>query len=217
MTKKRDLATARSIPKSSAIWLLVIIFLPIAVISSRCAGKTETPGEDTKSGMVLRLGPTMVSDEMNLFSSAFKGNEIIPIKYARQTIAGGSNISISLNWEEVPEETKSFALVMIDVSARNWAHWMVINISAETRSIEEGASGSRMPAGSKELFNTFGTPGYGGPQPPKGTGVHQYVTTLYALSVDKLSLPESTSYSDFLKAIEGKILAKASLSGGFSR
>lgn len=215
--RKRGLIRVNSLYRARTIRLLIIAFLAIAVFSSGCSGKIETPREDIIPGVMLRPGLATVGDEMKLHSNAFKDHGTMPVKYARQTIAGGRNISVPLSWEEVPEGTESFALVMVDISARNWVHWIVINIPAETRSIEEGASGLRMPVGSRELLNTFGTPNYGGPQPPQGTGIHSYVTTLYALSVEELPLPESTSYSGFIKAIEGKILAKASLSGGFSQ
>ena len=68
-----------------------------------------------------------------------------------------------------------------------------------------------------ELENSFGFNGYGGPQPPKGTGEHPYVCTLYALSVEKMDLEPETSLSEFKKALEGKILAEASLTGMYHR
>ncbi|HSV95429.1 MAG TPA: hypothetical protein VLM75_00695 [Spirochaetota bacterium] len=40
--------------------------------------------------------------------------------------------------------------------------------------IPEGASPSRMPAGCLGLVNAFGFRGYGGPQPPGGSGMHRY-------------------------------------------
>lgn len=74
-----------------------------------------------------------------------------------------------------------------------------------------------MPPGSVELKNSFGDIGYGGPQPPKGTGDHPYVFTLYALSVEKLDLGANTSLSAFKKALKGKILESATLTGKYGR
>jgi phosphatidylethanolamine-binding protein (PEBP) family uncharacterized protein len=74
-----------------------------------------------------------------------------------------------------------------------------------------------MPSGSVELKNSFGDIGYGGPQPPKGTGDHPYVFTLYALSVEKLDLGLNTSLPAFKKALEGKILDSAMLTGKYGR
>ena len=110
---------------------------------------------------------------MELSSAAFKDGEKIPIQYVMPG-AGGKNISVPLSWKNVPSGTKSFALSAIDPHpvAQNWVHWLVINIPATATSLEEGASKKKMPPGSIELKSSFGDVGYGGPQPPKGTGDH---------------------------------------------
>ena len=155
---------------------------------------------------------------MELSSAAFKNGEKIPIPYLMPG-AGGKNISVPLAWKHAPSGTKSFALSMVDPHpvAQNWLHWLVINIPAEAASLEEGASKTKMPRGSIELKNSFGEAGYGGPQPPKGTGDHPYVFMLYALKVEKLDLGSSPSLSAFLKALEGKILGSASITGKYGR
>jgi phosphatidylethanolamine-binding protein (PEBP) family uncharacterized protein len=60
--------------------------------------------------------------------------------------------------------------------------------------------------------------GWGGPQPPSGTGVHKYIFTVYALNVPSVTvgkrfLPEK----ELLQMIQGKIAGKASFSGTFER
>ncbi|HSB04859.1 MAG TPA: YbhB/YbcL family Raf kinase inhibitor-like protein [Thermodesulfobacteriota bacterium] len=155
---------------------------------------------------------------MEISSSAFKNGEKIPIQYVMPG-AGGRNISIPLMWKNVPAGTKSFALSMVDPHpvAQNWVHWLVINIPPNVTTIEEQASKKKMPSGSTELKNSFGDIGYGGPQPPKGTGDHPYVVTLYALNVEKLDLGANVSLSAFKKAIEGKIIGTASMTGMYGR
>ena len=155
---------------------------------------------------------------MEISSSVFKDGEKIPMQYVMSG-AGGKNISAPLSWKNVPPGTKSFALLVVDPHpvAQNWVHWLVINIPATVFSIEEGASRKKMPPGSVELKNSFGGIGYGGPQPPKGTGDHPYVFTLYALSVEKLDLGANTSLSQFKKALEGKILGSATVTGKYGR
>ena len=101
--------------------------------------------------------------------------------------------------------------------AQNWVHGLVINIPSNVISLEERASGKKMPLGSLELKNSFGDTGYGGPQPPKGTGDHPYVVTIYALNVEKLDLGVNTSLSVFRKAIEGKVIGSASITGKYGR
>jgi len=155
---------------------------------------------------------------MEITSSAFKDQGKIPIQYVMPG-AGGKNISIPLAWKNVPTGTKSFALSIVDPHpvAQNWVHWLVINIPKEGTSIEEGASRKKMPSGSLELKNSFGDIGYGGPQPPKGTGDHPYVVTLYALKVEKLELGMNTSLSAFKKATEGKVIESTTITGMYGR
>ena len=157
-------------------------------------------------------------DSMEISSSAFKDGEKIPIAYVMRG-AGGKNLSIPLSWENAPPGVKSFALSVVDPHpiAQNWVHWLVINIPAQSISLEEGASGKKMPAGAVELKNSFGDLGYGGPQPPPGSGKHPYVITLYALSVEKLDLGAGTSLSAFKKALEGKVIQSASITGMYER
>ena len=155
---------------------------------------------------------------MKLWSPAFKDGGRIPLKYVMPG-AGGQNLSPPLMWEGAPKGTKSFALTCVDPHpvAKNWVHWMVINIPKDVHALPEGASGKAMPPGAKELKNSFGFVGYGGPQPPPGTGEHPYVFTLYALDIAHLELGEDTSLSTFKKAIEGHVLAKGQVTGYFGR
>ena len=156
---------------------------------------------------------------MHISSSAFQDNKPIPTKYAHQGVSGGKNISIPLSWGGVPPETKSLALSIVDPHpiANNWVHWFIINIPKIVTSLAEGATGKTMPAGCKELYNTYGELGYGGPQPPKGSGPHPYEIIIYALNVEKLDLSANTSLSAFQKALEGKIIASAKITGIYER
>jgi Raf kinase inhibitor-like YbhB/YbcL family protein len=155
---------------------------------------------------------------MKFTSSAFPDGGKIPQKYVMPG-AGGKNVSLPLSWSGAPAGTKSFALSVVDPHpvARNWVHWLVINLPAAAASLEEGASGKKMPPGAVELKSSFGDLGYGGPQPPRGTGDHPYVVTLYALNVAKLDLPVNTSLAAFQKALEGKVVAQAVITGYYGR
>jgi hypothetical protein len=170
--------------------------------------------------LILILNPKGIlgGAAMEISSSAFKNGEKIPIQYVMPG-AGGKNISIPLTWKTSPQGTKSFALSIVDPHpvAQNWVHWLVINVPAQVSSIEEGASQKKMPKGSVELQNSWRNVGYGGPEPPKGTGDHPYVVTLYALNVEKLDLGANTSLSAFKKAIEGKVIGSASMTGKYGR
>jgi phosphatidylethanolamine-binding protein (PEBP) family uncharacterized protein len=74
-----------------------------------------------------------------------------------------------------------------------------------------------LPVGSRELKNSFNELGYGGPAPPRGSGAHPYVATLYALNIEKLDLAATTPLSKFQRVIEGKVIAEATLTGMYER
>lgn len=174
------------------------------------------------------------SKKFTLTSSAFKNNGSIPVKYANTGIKGGKNISIPLSWSNAPKGTKSFAIIVYDLNkvASNWVHWAVINIPSNVSKISESASCSNsttivrdgisliiknasMPKNSLELNNTFGFKGYGGPEPPSGTGVHKYRIVIYALNTSKVSLNQNVTYTSFSKAMKGKTLSSAELIGTY--
>lgn len=140
----------------------------------------------------------------------------------------GGNVSPALAWDNPPPGTKSFALMVHDPDAPTggagiW-HWVVINIPADARAIEQGAGtadGARLPPGSREVNNDYlgmtGHPGYGGPCPPKGARAHTYNFTLYALGVDKIDLPPNATGSQAGFFINRFAIGKATLSGPYGR
>jgi Raf kinase inhibitor-like YbhB/YbcL family protein len=170
--------------------------------------------------LILSEEFTMNNGKFILKSHAFENGKTIPSKYATTTVTGGKNISIPLSWDNPPAATKSFALTIIDLHpiANNWVHWIAINIPSDIAFIEEEISNTlKMPPATIELNNSYGGLGYGGPQPPKGSGPHRYEITLYALNTTKLELDKHTSLPTFKKAIEGKVIATAKTVGVFER
>lgn len=146
---------------------------------------------------------------MKIVSSAFRHNGLIPAKYT----CDGENISPPLSWAEVPAGAKSFVLIHDDpdavpVAGHVWDHWILINISPETRSIAENSKAG------VEMRNSFQKTSYGGPCPPNGE--HRYFFKLYALN-KTLDLPGKSTKADIEKAMEKYILAKAELIGGYDR
>ena len=121
----------------------------------------------------------------------------------------GRNISPQLSWENVPENTKSFALDVTDPDALGgWIHWRVYNISKEIKEIEQDS----LPLEAKEVENDFGKKPYGGPCPPSGT--HRYIFTIYALDVEHL---EGVNTHNFLDKVEAHTLDKAAITGLYKR
>ncbi|MBM2840160.1 MAG: YbhB YbcL family protein [Bacteroidetes bacterium] len=144
----------------------------------------------------------------------------IPLKHVHRSVVGGKNISPGFTWTDPPTSTKSFALSILDPHpvAKNWVHWLVINIPFRERRLVEGASRTNsLPPGAKELMNSFNELGYGGPAPPPGSGEHPYVATLYALNVESLGLGVDIGLRQFEKAIEGKVIEEKTLTGYYER
>lgn len=156
--------------------------------------------------------------KMVIKSNSYPDEGMMPKKYVMKTI-GGQNISPEFSWENAPENTKSFALIMVDPHpiARNWLHWAIINIPKDFSKLEEGFSLSNKCASCRELINSFGFKGYGGPQPPRGTGKHPYVTTIYALDSEKINIRDNPTYEELINAITPHILDKASYTGYFEQ
>jgi Raf kinase inhibitor-like YbhB/YbcL family protein len=110
-----------------------------------------------------------------------------------------------------PEQTRSFVITCIDINAENFVHWVVYDIPVNNIDIPEGASGNFLNP-IKEGQNDFEETGYGGPAPPANER-HQYRFTVYALSVATLGLPDGASYDQVISAMQGKVLARAELTG----
>jgi Raf kinase inhibitor-like YbhB/YbcL family protein len=159
-------------------------------------------------------------DDFTLASKTFEAGGVLPPAMATVKVSGGENMSPELSWKNIPSGSASLALFCADTNpiASNWVHWAVLDIPVSVSSLPRGVSGKKMPPGARELDNSFGFKGYGGPQPPPGTGVHRYVFTLYALSAPETPFTgRFMSEAEFQRAAAGKILGKASLTGTFSR
>ena len=134
----------------------------------------------------------------------------------------GGNVSPALNWSNAPKDAKSFALFVHDPDAETggagfW-HWAVVNIPANVTSLPRGDGEMGKPqtkSGLKQINTDFGTPGWGGPCPPKGDKPHHYVFTVYALKADKVDVPptETASFAGFMANMN--MLDKASLTATY--
>lgn len=151
---------------------------------------------------------------------SYGDNTSIPPKFAHGGVKGGKNLSPGFSWEDPPLHAKSFAFSIIDPHpvAKNWIHWIVIDIPFRQREIPEGASRSeRLPQGARELKNSYRETGYGGPEPPRGSGVHPYVATLYALNVPTLGVKADATLGEFLRSLDGKVIQEATMTGLFEQ
>ena len=129
----------------------------------------------------------------------------------------GKNESPQLSWKNAPEGTRSFAITMYDPDAptgSGWWHWVVFDIPTSTTELVANAGDIKLdltPDGTIQSITNYGSQGYGGPCPPKGHGLHQYIITVYALKTDTLGLDKNTNPAIVGYYLWNNTLAKASL------
>jgi Raf kinase inhibitor-like YbhB/YbcL family protein len=152
-------------------------------------------------------------NQMEITSSAFDEGAMIPKKYTCDDI----DISPPLKWSNVPEGTKTFAIICDDPDAPmgTWVHWVLFNLPANIDGLPENVPTLEvLPNGAKQGRNDFGKIGYGGPCPPGGT--HRYYFKVYALS-EELDLESGIPKPELLKAMEDFILSEGQLMGTYER
>ncbi|KAA8995737.1 YbhB/YbcL family Raf kinase inhibitor-like protein [Affinibrenneria salicis] len=121
----------------------------------------------------------------------------------------------------------------------NFTHWVLIDIPADARAIAAGshsaqitargkpaqAPGKGMRHGINDYTSWFSGDeqmngdyyGYDGPCPPWNDELaHRYIFTLYALDTARLNVEGKIYRDDVLAAIDGHVLAQASLIGSYS-
>ena len=142
---------------------------------------------------------------MNIASSAFQHNQMIPKKYTCQ----GEDINPPLDITGVPSGAKSLVLIVDDPDApmKTWVHWVVFDIPV-TQTIAENS----IPG--KQGYNDFGRNDWGGPCPPSGT--HRYFFKIYALD-STLNLKEGSKKQEVEKAMQGHLLGQAELIGLYKK
>ncbi len=176
----------------------------LALFLAACArGEGGAPPQETRAALTMELA-----------SPAFAERSAIPVKYT----CDGEDLSPPLQWRNVPQGTKSLALIGDDPDApgRTFVHWVVYNIPPTAEGLPEGVPAAEaLSDGARQGTNDFRRIGYGGPCPPAGKS-HRYVFKLYALDVE-LSLPPGATAQDLVKAMEGHILAEGRLIGMYQR
>lgn len=154
---------------------------------------------------------------MKLSSPQFDANTEIPAAHTCE----GKDRAPALAWADVPNGTKSLALIVDDPDAPDpaapkmtWVHWVLYDIPASASGLPEGAEKKTLPAGTREGVNDWKSPGYRGPCPPIGR--HRYFFKLYALDTELKDLGQPAKAS-LEKAIEGHVLARAELVGTYQK
>ena len=130
-------------------------------------------------------------------------------------------------------------VVAASLARVDFYHWVLLDLDPGLGAIEEGAfskgvtvggkGGPEAPCGAKQGINDytgwFGDDpemgghyfGYDGPCPPwNDTLMHHYHFTLYALDIAHVDLEGAFDGAAALEAIEGHVLAKASITGVYT-
>ncbi len=141
---------------------------------------------------------------LKISSPAFADNQSIPDKYT----CNGANVSPPLRFENIPERTKSLALIVDDPDAPSgtWTHWMVWNITPRVGEIGENGVPKEAIVGKNDFYHNS----YGGPCPPSGT--HRYFFKLYALDA-VLGLAGHATRAEFESTMLPHVIEKTQLVG----
>ena len=151
--------------------------------------------------------------DMQLTSHAFEDGGAIPTRHTCE----GEDVSPALAWTNVPEGTRSFALICHDPDAPlvkpgtyGFVHWVLYGIPGSATDLPEGI------ADYMQGVNDFGNSGYGGPAPPPGHGTHRYFFWLLALDAEPDLEPGMTMW-DLLAKIDERVIGMNRLMGTYSR
>jgi len=186
---------------------LLICTLLMVLVWAGCRPSPEVA--DTQTALRLR-------------SEAFEPGGRIPAKYT----CIGEGVSPPLDWEGVPEGTRSFALMLEKLEEPPVEEdadpgpvlWLVFNIAPELTALPEGLRLDER-VGRDDLRPIQGgnhqrTTGYAGPCPSVGDP-GRYAFRVYALSV-VLPAEAGSTWHHLRQAMEGYILAEGELIGTYA-
>ena len=152
------------------------------------------------------------------------------VRIPAQYTCMGEDISPPLEWDGAPDGTDSLALLIDNKEHKTglFNHWVLFNIPPNAKSLEKGipTTTTILPDGSKQGMNDFKRMGYAGPCPPPNLlkdlysyydgKTEAFTFTLYALN-SAIDLSPGVTRQEFLKAIDGKILAETYTVGKYLR
>lgn len=120
------------------------------------------------------------------------------------------DISPGVEFNDVPDEAESIALIMEDKDADgtgSFTNWVIWNIPT-SKDLEEDVPGDKkLDSGAVQGNNDYDEIGYGGPKPPRGA-IHEYRFKAYALDKE-LNLSPASRQGELEEAISGHVIEKA--------
>jgi Raf kinase inhibitor-like YbhB/YbcL family protein len=167
------------------------------------------------AGAALAQGAGAPAPQLTLSSTAFKDGGMLA---DANTAVSAKPVSPELSWVNPPAGTVSFALLVHDMDAvtgktsEDHLHWGIFNIPASVHELPEAVPNMpKLPDGSIQIKSSAPfVDGYRGPAFKGPNNFHHYAFELYALDATLPIGPEA-SRPDLLKAMDGHILAQASI------
>ncbi len=198
----------------AGLWLAMASALPLIGCGPKSASPTSKSYDEASPVNQTTGEGTMIE----VTSKAFADGAAIPRRYTDD----GEDLSPPLKWSGGPENTKSWALICDDPDAPRaepWVHWVIYNIPADVSGLEEGippVEKPDKPTGAVQGRNSWGTIGYRGPAPPRGSGPHHYHFRVYALDAE-LDLKPGLDKKALLRALNDHIVGQGELVGIYER
>ncbi len=192
-----------------------------------CASNRDGSGTAPNGGSADTNGNSNhVKGNIMLSSTAFEPGSAIPIQHTGE----GDDLSPPLAWSDAPAGVKSWAIICDDPDAPSpkkpaaepWGHWVIYNVPADARSLEEGVPRDaqlNQPEGARQGKNSWPSDnvGYRGPLPPPGSGAHRYFFRIYALDTVLDLPPGRADKKALLAAMKGHILDQGELVATYER
>jgi Raf kinase inhibitor-like YbhB/YbcL family protein len=167
---------------------------------------------------LLALSAAWAADVFTLSSTAVQDNGTLATKNAcndkqRTPNCVGENLSPPLAWSNVPDGTKSFALLLFDPEGRAPAgvsHMVVYGIPVDVKGFAEGelSKPSDKFVGGKSTMNQ-GV--YFGPGTPPNTDWHHYTWTIVATDLDPKALQPGLTREELATALQNHVKGSAGL------
>jgi Raf kinase inhibitor-like YbhB/YbcL family protein len=145
-------------------------------------------------------------------SPAFANGAPIPARYS----CDGEGVSPPLEWGDVPDGTRSIAILVTDPDAPRgpFVHWLVYDLPPDTRSLPAGVgSKGEVPKQASLGLNSNLQSTWTSVCPPSGE--HRYVVRVFALDRRLAGLHAPTG-GDFERAAQGHVLAEGRLTGTYT-
>src|SRR5215831_9488636 len=177
----------------------------LALVVAAEAGQGAQGGQGGRGRGGFTIPPLLMETD------AFPDGGVVPQKYT-----GRTGVQPAFKFSNPPAGTVSYAIIFHDIdvafggNTSDVLHWLVWNIPGAAGGIPEG----KLPEGAVQGRNITGQNAYFGPGAPPGPRYHHYVFELYALSAT-LDLPPTATRDEVVKAMEGKVVAKAAYVGRF--